>query len=225
MHVYNEELSLTPSFPPFNSSHPTWPAPNLLFCFVDNLLSPISAVHMFMGVGPSPGAWETYQWPYIKKEEFFSSLWQLSTADGIWGKHGATEHFRYQFPNFSWAVRVAMCRPRVAGIGFWAWWTRWVQKFAFQSTSPHPPALRFFLPLLSLSLCRGGDGGVGWEICHTQSRELSRLFLVFKLSIPLSIDYCPLQQQQQKVLWRRLNLRSWEQPRSMSINMNIYRTV
>lgn len=47
---------------------PTWPAPGLMFCFADNLLSPISADHMFMGVGPSAGAWETYQWPYIKKK-------------------------------------------------------------------------------------------------------------------------------------------------------------
>lgn len=135
-----------------------------------------------MGVGPSPGAWETYQWPYIKKEEFVSSLWQLSTADGIRGKHGATEPFHYQFPNFSWAAHVAMCRPCVAGGGFWVWWTRWVQKFAFQSTSPHPPALRLFLPLLSLSQCLVGNGEVGWEIHHIQSRELSHLFLVLGLS-------------------------------------------
>lgn len=93
-----------------------------MFCFVDNLLSPISAVHMFMGVGPSTGAWETYQWPYIKEEEeFFSSLWQLSTANNIWVKNGATQHFHYQSPDFSWAAHVAMCRPCVAGVGFWVW--------------------------------------------------------------------------------------------------------
>lgn len=148
-----------------------------MVCFADNLLSPISAVHMFMGVGPPTGAWETYQWPYIKKEEeFFSSLWQLSATNSIWVKNGATEHFHYQFPNFSWAAHVTMCRPCVAGVSFWVWWTCWVQKFAFRSASPHPPALRFFLPLLFLSLClEGNEGGRLRNTSHSEPRTQSSL--------------------------------------------------
>lgn len=132
----------------------------------ENPISPISAAHMCMGMGPSTGPRKTYLWPQ-PQNEWFCLLHQLLHSSSVRG--GAWRAPSSSLPEYqlTWSC-VGFIQGTRAAVNSWGQEPR-VQKIASHSISPILWLLHTFCTPPWALVRRGVDKGIQFKGEHSVS--------------------------------------------------------